>query len=153
MLWTNQLLLFSLMPGSELAAAFMKTRGYKNTEEGRYPVNLSGGVLSLQTTFALRTEFLLTWSGHVSFFLHLGRTVSRQDTHKRSRQTQEVVDPWSSELYGVFCRRSKLILGRGYECSKAWCWAYSWCHDKRTITFAAAPISPVVKWINDTGLF
>lgn len=92
MLGTNQLLL-SLMPGSELAAAFMKTGGCESSEEGRYLVHLSGKVLSLQTTFALGTEFLLAWSDHVSSFLCLGRTASRQDTHRWSRQIQEVVDP------------------------------------------------------------
>lgn len=152
MLGTNQPLLFPLMPGSELAAASMKTGGCESSEEGRYPVHLSGRVLSLQSTLALGTEFLLAWSNHVSSFLHLRRTSIQADTHRWSRQAREAVDPWSSELCRVFSRRSKPIPGWGYELLEAWCWACSWCHGNRTINSPATPISPVVKWINDTGL-
>lgn len=74
-------------------------------------MHLPGGFLSLQSTFELGTEFLLAWSDHVSSFLCLGRTASREDTHRRSRQTQEVVDRWGSELCEVFNGRSKPVLG------------------------------------------
>lgn len=81
-LGTHQHSQFSLMPGSELAAASMKTCGCESSEEGRYPVHLSGGVLSLQRR-------LLHWQ--LNFFWH--------------GQTQEVLDPWRSEFCGVFSAR------------------------------------------------